>query len=407
MQESLRRLHADSLFRNSFYLMLATGVMAGFGFFFWLLSAHLVTTEEIGIATTLISVMNIISIFSLIGFDSAIVRFLAHSTQKNEKLNTSIILVSVVALFLGSIFVVFVDSISPQLSFIRDNIFVSLAFVFFCAMSAVNILTDSVFLAYRQTKYSLIINTIFSFVRMLLPLAFVSWGAFGIFFAAAVGQTVGLFLSVFVMVFKFNYEPSLTIDMDIVKQVWKYCFGNYFAGALNLIPVLLLPIIITNHLGLKEAAYFYIVMMIGNLLYAIPQATTKSLFAEGSFSIESIGVNIRKSVNIILALLLPAILVLLVGGKFLLGFFGKSYSADGIDFLYLIAVSGIAVGGYSMFNSLFRVRKKLFALVAMNVCYAGTIVVFTYTLLPLGLIGIGLSWLAGNLIACAVGYFLL
>ncbi len=404
LKDLARRLHGDSLFRNSFYLMLATAVMAGFGFFFWLISARLVPAENIGIATALISIMNIIAIFSLIGFDSSIVRFLHHSTQRNDKLNTSIILVGITSIVLGSFFVLFLKNISPHLGFIRENIFMSVAFVAFCAMSSINILTDAVFLAYRQTKFSLIINTIFSSIKMLLPLAFARYGAFGIFSAAAVGQSIGFILSIAVMIWKFDYRPEFVINRDIINQVWRYCTGNYIAGALNLLPVTLLPIIITNHLGSAEAAYFYIVMMIGNLLYVIPQATTKSLFAEGSHDEQSIDINIKKSIKIITSLLLPSSLILIIGGKYILQFFGKNYSESGLYFLYLIILSGIAVTGYSIFNSIFRIRKNLQALIITNLLYSGTIILFSYLLLSFGLLGIGLAWLIGNSLAGSISY---
>lgn len=44
--------------------MLSTAVQAFFGFFFWVINARLFTTEEVGIATTLISVMALIGTFS-------------------------------------------------------------------------------------------------------------------------------------------------------------------------------------------------------------------------------------------------------------------------------------------------------------------------------------------------------
>lgn len=408
IKKLLSELYDDSLFRNSFYLILATAVMAGFGFFFWLISARMVSPENIGLATALISAMNIIAIFSLIGFDSAIVRFLSHSTpqERNDKLNTGIILVGTAALVLGVIFIIFVRNISPSLSFIQQNILTSFAFVVFCVMSAINILTDAVFLAYRQTKFSFIINTIFSFIKMLLPLAFAPWGAFGIFTAAAVGQSVGFVLSIGVMIWKFNYRPEFIINRDVLKEVRAYCTGNYVAGALNLLPVTLLPIVITNRLGAKEAAYFYIVMMIGNLLYVIPQSATKSLFAEGSHDEKTIAANIKKSLKVVALLLFPAIILLLIGGKYILGFFGKSYSTDGIQFLYLIAISGIAVSAYSVFNTIFRVQKKLTRLLVVNLFYAGTIIGLAYLFLPLGLGGVGFAWLLGNAIAGIIGWTL-
>lgn len=404
MKKHLHNLFQDSLFRNSFYLMLATAVMAGFGFFFWLISARLFSTEDIGLATTLISVMNMIALLSLIGFDSAFVRFLPNSDQKNDQLNTGLILVGLTAFILAFLFIIFVPEISPRISFISENSLIALAFIIFCVMSALNILTDSVFLADRQTKFTLIINTVFSVIKMVLPFAFIGWGALGVFTAAAVAQTIGFVLSIAVMMRKFDYRPAFTISKEILKLVRTYCFSNYVAVILNLLPIALLPIIITNNLGPEQAAYYYIVMMIANLLYVIPQATTKSLFAEGSNDEKAININIKKSIKIISVLLIPAIIVLVLGGKYILGFFGKEYSTQGVDFLYIVAIAGIPIAVYSIFMSLLRVKKDLRGLIITNVFYAGSIIGLSYTLLPMGLIGIGIAWLAGNITAGVVAY---
>lgn len=406
MKETLLKLHRDSLFRNSFYLILATGVMAGFGFFFWLISARMVTPDNIGIATTLISVMNIIAIFSLIGFDSTLIRFLANSDKKNAKLNTSIILVGCAALLLSSIFIALIHQISPRLEPIFAHPGYAFAFIAFCVMSSINILTDAAFLAYREAKFSLIINAVFSFIKMLLPLLFAPWGAFGIFAAAAGGQTIGFILSIAALMWKFNYRPEFIINKDVLREVGRYSVGNYIAGALNLLPVTLLPLIITNHLGSKESAYFYIVMMIGNLLYAIPFAVTKSLFAESANDERTTIRNVKKSVRFISFLMVPSILALCALGKFILGFFGKTYSSEGIAFLYLVAITGIAVSGYALCSSLLKVRKGVTGLIAMNSIYAGVVIICAYLFIPYGLVGIGYAWLTGNAAAGIFGFLL-
>lgn len=401
-----KQFQTDSLFQNSFYLMLVTGVMAVFGFIFWLISARLASTEEIGLATTLISVTNMLAAFSLIGFDSAIVRFLSRSTQRNDKINTAIVLVGMMSFFLAVIFVLGIHIVLPKLSLILNNPFSIILFIVFCVTFALNSLTDSVFLAYRETKYKFFITTIFSAIRMLLPLAFAPWGAMGIFIAAVGGQSIGFILSLTVMIKKFNYRPEFVVNKDVLKQVWKYCFGNYIAGIFGLLPLTFLPVIITNHLGAKEAAYFYIVMMIGNLLYVIPQATTKSLFAEGSHNEQTFKANMQKSTRIIASFLIPSIAVLLLGGKYLLHFFGKDYSTGGLNFLYITAITGLVVSVYSVINSLFRVNNNLRALIIINIFYAGTAISFTYLLLPLGLVGIGIALFTGYLVASLIGWLL-
>src|SRR5882672_9164511 len=87
--------HSDSLYRNSIYLMLSTAVQAFFGFFFWIINARLFNTSEVGLATTLISVATLISSFSLLGLNAGIVSYLPTSKEKNNKINTSLTLITI------------------------------------------------------------------------------------------------------------------------------------------------------------------------------------------------------------------------------------------------------------------------------------------------------------------------
>jgi O-antigen/teichoic acid export membrane protein len=406
MNETLLALYRNSLFRNSFYLILATGVTAGFGFFFWLISTRLYPTADIGVATTLISVMGMIATLSLVGFDSVAVRFLPHAEKRSEIIDTGLVLIGTASLVLGVLFIFGVGFISPHLVFIRESPFVAFAFVAFCIMSSINIFTDAVFLAYRRTEFTLIINAIFSAVKMLLPLAFVPWGAFGIFTAAALGQGIGCALSITTMVWKLEYRLRFSIDLGVVGRTWKYSGGNYLAGLLSLMPMTLLPVLIINHLGPQDAAYFYIVMMIGNLLYVIPQATTRSLFAEGSHDEAALALHARKATRIIAFLLTPAIIVLIAGGRFVLGVFGRGYSTGGLDLLYLIAIAGIAVSAFSILLALLRIKGDPRAIVSVNLMYAASILGLSYALLPLGLVGVGIAFLCGNACAALAGYLI-
>lgn len=396
----------DSLFRNSLYLMSATAVLAAFGFVFWIISARLVSPEHIGIATTLISTMNMIAILSLIGFDIALVRFLPKSRQPNEKINTTMVLVGSSAFTLAMVFVFFVQSISPDLAFVSKNPFTAGIFILFCVMSALNVLTDSIFLAYRQTKYSLIINAIFSVLKILLPFFFVSWGAMGIFTTAALAQSVGFLISIGVLMHSFSYRPSLRISFPVVSQLWHYSMWNYLNGILHLVPVLLLPIFITNRLGPSQAAYYYIVMMIGNFLYDIPRATTQSLFAEGSHDEQSLAQNSKKSFRIIASLLFPAMLLLFGFGKYILMVFGHSYSSESTLLLYCVVFTAIPISINSIIGSSFRVKKKMWPLVVTDICYAFSVLGFSYLLISWGLLGIGIALFIGMSIVCVLNYVL-
>jgi hypothetical protein len=65
-------------------------------------------------------------------------------------------------------------------------------------------------------------------------------------------------------------------------------------GHLLGLPAMVLPILITNLIGVKFSAYFYMAMMIANLLYIIPTATSQSLFAEGSHIETELKMHLKK-----------------------------------------------------------------------------------------------------------------
>jgi O-antigen/teichoic acid export membrane protein len=399
-----RYFKSDTLFRNSVYLMLGTGVLAGFGFFFWLINSHLFSVSDIGLATTLISVMSLISMLSLIGFDTVFVRFLPKSDQKNENMNTGLILVSAISILLSVGFLAAVGTISPRLSFITGNPVYELIFVFSCLMNSLNSLTNSIFLAGRKAAFTLIVNIVLSIFKIVLPFALIGFGVMGIFIAVTLAQTIGSVLSIVIVIQRFDYHPAFDINKGVLRTVWRYSATNYAAGVLNLLPSSILPILITNSIGPEASAYFYIVMMMGNLLYTIPTSVTTSLFAEGSHDEKSLEENIKKSLKIIACLLTPAIIILLLCGNFILKIFGKSYAEGGTTFLYLVTITGVVVSINAIFNSFFRVKKALAPIFVTNLVYTISLIGLSYLLLPFGLTGIGFAWLLGTAVLGFTNY---
>jgi O-antigen/teichoic acid export membrane protein len=221
-----------------------------------------------------------------------------------------------------------------------------------------------------------------------------------------VAQGVGAVISFIVLVKKFNYKPKIQISKKTIKNVWKYSGGNYLADAFNFLPTSVLPIIIVNRLGADKSAYYFIVMMIVGLLYVIPNSVTRSLFSEGSFDKNSISKNIKKTMRHIALMLIPAIIVLLISGKFLLAVFGKNYSSEGIIFLYIMTLFSILLSISSLYASLFRLTNNIKALIVRNAVYSLGIIVMTYAMLPHGLVGVGLAYILSGIFTITISYLM-
>lgn len=399
-----RHFCSDSLFRNSVYLMLSTGVQAVFGFLFWILAARLYSPEQIGIGSTLISATVFISYISLLGFNSTLVKFLPGPDRRNEKINSSLTLVLGASLLVATIYLLLLSRITPELGFLAKSPIYALAFVMFSAFSAVNLLTDSIFIAYRASKYNFIVYTLQSAAKLSLPILFVGLGAFGIFTASGLAAGMAAFLSIFFAAKKFNYVPKLSVHKDIVKSFWKFSSSSYIANFLNIIPPAVMPIIILDKLGAAQAGYYYLAFTICNLLYAVVYSVSQSLFAEGSYGEASLRNLFKRSVMIVAAIMVPASVALAFAGPYILQIFGKSYGEEAGQAITVLALSAPAVSAYILSTVLLRILNKNFLLVFMNVVYAVTMIGLAVLWTGKGLVWVGYAWMIGNVAAALVAF---
>jgi len=141
-----------------------------------------------------------------------------------------------------------------------------------------------------------------------------------------IAMAVAFLVSLVFLILRFNYLPKPIIDRSIVKRMTKFSLGNYIAGFIGGLPAMVLPILITNSIGAKFSAYFYMDMMIASLLYIIPMATSQSLFAKGSYSERDLKIQLKKAIKTISIIIIPAIIVIFLFGNYILLAFGKEYS---------------------------------------------------------------------------------
>ncbi|MEK6935322.1 MAG: archaeosortase/exosortase family protein, partial [Nanoarchaeota archaeon] len=237
--EKTKFIPKDSLYKNSIYLMIGTLVMSILGFVFWMIGARLFTTEQVGLATTIISVMGLITSFSLLGLNAGLIRYLPTSKHKDKKINTAFTLVAIVTIIISTIFLLSIKTFSPKLMFIHDNIILAFIFMIFMIFASFSSLIDSIFIAHRNTKFILLKNTIFSFLKIILLFTFVWLGAYGIFTSWMISLIVAFLVLFLVLIFKFNYKPNFAIHDSIIKKIGGYSFGNYIAGFIGGLPTMI------------------------------------------------------------------------------------------------------------------------------------------------------------------------
>lgn len=406
--EKIRGLHQDDLFRNSFYLMLNTGVMALFGFVFWIINARIFTPDQVGIATSLISAMTLISFASALGFDITFVRVLPGSKKRSEVINTGLLLSLVAAITLSIVYIAVIPHITPQLSVVSQSLIHSIIFILLVASAAINILTDSIFVAFRAAKYNLFIDGfLMGIAKLSLPFLFFGFGAYGLFSASGLAYSLALITSIIFLVAHFGYQPKFRIDIPTLRSVFKYSTSNYIAGLLNTAPTLFLPLIIIEHLGTASAGYYYLAFVVANILYSVAYAVSQSLLAEGSFSSIPLRALLKRSSIIICAIMIPASIIMAFASPYVLQLFGKSYAAEASQLILVFAIASPAVAMYALTNSTLRITDTLRGVIFTNAILAITTIGLTMLWIEKGIVWAGISWMLGNLAAAVAGLIVL
>jgi O-antigen/teichoic acid export membrane protein len=401
---SIRRFSKNTILTNSLYLMLASGFAAFFGFVFWIIVAHSFESHTVGLATTLLSMSGLIALLGLAGFDTVFVRYLPKTEQRDEHISSGLIVSGIVAAILSIIFCLMIPVISPKLGFVDHRLLFVVIFIVSTVFATWNTLTNAVFIAYRRTSFVLIINMIFSAIKMFLPFTIHSGGPMTIFIFAGIAQLINVLLSIAVMVKRFNYKPSLVIRVDILKKVFKFGSAAYLSNIFNLLPDSALPLIVIDKLGASAAAYFYIAFTIANLLYTIAFSTTQVLFAELAHYEDDLVLHIRKGLKVVAILMTPAIIVLFVFAPFILGLFGNNYSAGATGLLRIMIMSSIAIALYSAMGVTFKITKNLRAMLATTATNAIVIIGLSLYFTSLwGLVGVGWAWFVGCFSSVFVG----
>ena len=399
------QIMTDPLYRNSIFNMASTFILGGLGFVFWIIIARLYKPENVGIATTLISIMTLLSGFTILGFNVSLNRYLPKSTHKNELINSSFIITAFTTILASTIFLSGLQIFSPQLLFLRSNFFYIISFTIFVIFCTWNSLAESISMAFRAASNILIKNIIISLLKLVLPFALITFGAYGIFASTALALTFGVLFSLIILIIRFKIKLSLSVNILLLKETAAYSFANFITDFTFYTPSLVLPVVILNTLSAKYAAYYYVASMIQSLLLIIPLAASQALLTEGSYDEHDLRKHVKKALATILIILLPATAVIVFGGNILLQVFGKSYASEAFQFLRLYSLSTIFTSLLLISNAIMNVKHQIKSLVLLNVVAAVVTLWFSYAFISDKLVGIGWGWILGQAIAGALSLF--
>jgi O-antigen/teichoic acid export membrane protein len=395
-------LLGKSLYGNSAMLFANTLVLAGFGFVFWTICAHVYTTAQVGIATSLLAALNLITSFALVGLEISLIRFLPATEHPTELINASFTWTAALSVLAGAAFLIAQPILAPKLGIVHRTPLISLLFVAFCVPSAASFIVESIFVAYRAPRYVLVKNTIFSVLKLPLPFALVAAGAFGIYSASMFALTLAVLLGVWILRRQFGHQLRPRFRLTPTRGMKAFSFANYLATFAEGIPDMVLPLIVLALLGARAAAHYYIAMMLATVLFAVSAATGQALFAQGSHSSQDLPHHTRQAVSFTLALLVPGIIVTVLLGPVVLSLFGPSYASSATGLLRILALSSVLVAANDALRAIHKVKLHNGVVTTASALGSVAAVGLCFPFSGAGLTGIGLAWSAGQVVTLLI-----
>lgn len=397
------RLRTDHMVRNSLYLILSSGLQAALGFAFWIIAARLFSTTDVGEASSLISATTVIAYLALLGLNSTLVRYLPTASDRNALISAGLLLVAVCGAGIGLLYLLVTPALAPRLAFVDHQPALAVGFVLLTAAAAVNLLTDSIFIASRKAGYcALTDGLVGGAIKVVSGVILVGTGAYGLFCASVGGFASAALASLVLVTTALHWRPSIRKPLRTLQPLLRFSSANYAGNVLNMLPPLVVPLIVLDRLGAQAGAYYFIAFQVATFLYSGAYAVEQTFLAEGSHSDVDWRELLRRSRRVLMAMCVPACLVLAVAAHWVLLVFGTRYSQHGTPSLILLTVAAIPMAANNWLWTVLRLSGRLRALVLSSGVYAIAICGLAWLLAPHGLTGLTAAWPIGSLLSAAV-----
>ncbi len=410
----IARVRADSLARNSVGIMATSAITAALGYVYWIVAARALPTATVGLGSTVVSAMVIVSLAIYLGPSSTLIARLPGRTTRAEWLLTVLgtLLVCAVATLVVAVAALFpLALLLHPLRPLRDDAVLAFWYVLGAVGWTTSGLLDSVFIAERRADYMFWRNAYSSALKLavlvLLAVLPEHRGATTIVSTWAISGVVGTFHGLYLCHRHLHRlgripHPGRSLRAAMTQEAMllaRPSAGHHAISVSGLLPTYLLPIVVTARLGTRENAYFYVTWMIGSAIFMISPAVSSAIFAEGSYDSTRMRSLARSSLKIIMAMIVPSTLVVAALGKPILHLYGADYAAAGYGLLLILLLSSYPDAVTNVSVATLRVRGALGRAAVLNGTMAVIALAGAWVLAPgYGIAGAGSAWLIAQLV---------
>lgn len=401
------------LFRNGYALLFSGAFTSGLGLVYWLLAARLYPVEIVGLNSTLLSAMVLLSGVAQLSLNNVLVRYLpVAGAQASRLVGYTYTASLVVAGLVSGVFILGVEVWAPALGFIHSSFAWWGGVILAVAAWSLFVLQDSVLVGLRQAVWVPVENAVFAVLKLVLLVALPSALPHAGIFISWVAPTVLALIPINAFIFWGGaLRRPLAAGQAAARlapgELIRFAGGNYAGTLLMTAYTYLLPIVVTNVAGAPAAAYFYLPWTVAAGMHLIAANLTTSLTVEATLARAQLAGLYRRVVRQTLRLLLPLVAVTVLAAPWLLQFFGEDYAAAGATLLRLLALATLPNMVIAVGLGILRVQNRSLWVAVSHGGVCLIVLALAFALLPrLGIAGVGWAWLISQVVMAGAVWWL-
>ncbi len=397
-------VRSDQLMTNSVLMLTTTLLMAGGGALFWILAARLQSPANVGLAGSLVASAETIALFAQLGLNIALVRTLPRSTRQAADVVVTMVVVVTAAAAFALLYALLLPVTSPDIAAVLHSPWTVLVFCALVAASALNVLTDSMFLGLNKLRAYLRLNgVLLNVVKLGLPFLLVGAGALGLYGAiggaAAVCAAASLWVVFRAVPRRRTWSPSREL-----LDARRFAGAGYVAYALAVAPLLVFPLLVMNALGAPETGAYFVSFQVAMLLHAIVLNLANAAYAELERASSGRHRLVRKSAVTLIGASFAGAVAMWVVAPYLLWIFGDHYVEEGTTTLRVLAFA-VVCAAYNYWGALrLRLSRHLRAMVLVQLVSTATMLGLAAALASRGTEWVAVAWGVGHLVGGVVGH---
>ncbi|GAA2522979.1 hypothetical protein GCM10010423_15060 [Streptomyces levis] len=395
----------ETVLRNGHILTFSTLVTSGLGALYWALAARSYSDDTVGRNYAAVAAMMLLAGIGQLNLTNVMIRFTPVAGHRSRRLVVvSYLAASLTTAVLTVGFVLLIPVLSPGLAFLRSPL-VACGFILATAGYAVFVLQDGVLTGLRRSGWVVLENLVFALVKIVLVVALAFLTVTGILWSWALSVVVAIALANFLLFARFLPRRRDIVSADRTDPggpTGRYIVADYTGAMFWLAATTSLPILVLNHLGPRQAAFFSLSWLVAFFLYHLNTSMGSSLIVEAANDPARLGAHCRLVLRHTALLLVGGVAVLCAAAPLILRIFGEDYAENGAALLRLTAVSALPNLVVVAAVSICRVRRRLRLLMVIMVTECTLAIGLSYVLLRvMGITGVGAAWVAAQTLVAA------